>query len=104
MNLMPRKRSRMSRMAWSLFRHPLRTREFPAKNERLITADELLRFGIRGSRVRAAGIETARHGVCLGKLSSCQTIQHGANQLTPSRGSALPMAPAPRDRTAEVGR
>jgi hypothetical protein len=45
MNLKPRKRSRMSRMAWSLFRHPLKTREFPAKNERLITADELIRFG-----------------------------------------------------------
>jgi hypothetical protein len=33
-------------MAWSLFRHPLRAREFSAKNERLITADELLRFGV----------------------------------------------------------
>jgi hypothetical protein len=33
-------------MAWSLFRHPGKTREFPEKNERLITADELLRFGI----------------------------------------------------------
>lgn len=40
-----RTRSRVSRMAWSLLRHPLRTREFPAKQERLITADELLRFG-----------------------------------------------------------
>lgn len=46
MNLKPRSRSRMTRMAWSLLRHPLRTREFSAKNERLITADELLRFGI----------------------------------------------------------
>jgi hypothetical protein len=46
MYLNPRARSRMSRMAWSLFRHPLKTREFPAKQERLITADELLRFGI----------------------------------------------------------
>jgi hypothetical protein len=46
MYLNPRSRSRMGRMAWSLFRHPLRTREFPAKQERLITADELLRFGV----------------------------------------------------------
>jgi hypothetical protein len=29
-----------------LFRHPLKRREFPAKAERLITADELLRFGV----------------------------------------------------------
>lgn len=46
MNLSPRTRSRVGRMAWSLLRHPLKTREFPAKNERLITADELLRFGV----------------------------------------------------------
>jgi hypothetical protein len=29
-----------------LFRHPVRSREFPAKNERLVTADEMLRFGV----------------------------------------------------------
>lgn len=39
-------RSRVSRITWSLFRHPLKCREFPAKHERLITADELLRYGI----------------------------------------------------------
>jgi hypothetical protein len=32
--------SRARRIAWSL-RHPLRSRQFPARNERLITADEL---------------------------------------------------------------
>nr|CRL78425.1 hypothetical protein CPGR_02260 [Mycolicibacter nonchromogenicus] len=37
-------RYRMGRMAWSLLRHPRRSREFPAKHERLITADELMRF------------------------------------------------------------
>jgi hypothetical protein len=42
----PLSRSRMSRIAWSLFRHPLKSREFPAKNERLITIDELLRYGV----------------------------------------------------------
>ena len=42
----PLSRSRVSRIAWSLFRHPVKSREFPAKNERLITADELLRYGI----------------------------------------------------------
>jgi hypothetical protein len=36
----------MSRIAWSLFRRPLKSREFPAKAERLITADELLRYGV----------------------------------------------------------
>ena len=44
--LNPLSRSRMSRIAWSLFRHPVRCREYPAKNERLVTADELLRFGV----------------------------------------------------------
>lgn len=43
--------SRAVRMAWSLLRHPVRSREFPARNERLITADELLRYGFRQSRV-----------------------------------------------------
>lgn len=37
-------RFRMARMAWSLLRYPRRSREFPAKHERLITADELLRY------------------------------------------------------------
>ncbi|GAT14254.1 putative uncharacterized protein [Mycolicibacterium thermoresistibile] len=41
----PLTRSRMGRIAWSLLRHPVKSREFPAKNERLITADELLRYG-----------------------------------------------------------
>lgn len=38
-------RSRVSRIAWSWFRHPVKSREFPAKHERLITAAEMLRFG-----------------------------------------------------------
>ena len=42
----PMSRSRVSRIAWSLFRHPVKCREFPAKDERLITADELLRYGV----------------------------------------------------------
>ena len=37
-------RTRSIRITWSLFRHPVKSREFPAKHERLITADELLRF------------------------------------------------------------
>lgn len=39
-------RYRMGRMAWSLLRYPRRSREFPANQERLVTADELLRFAI----------------------------------------------------------
>lgn len=39
-------RSRMGRIAWSWFRHPVKSREFPARHERLITAEELLRFGV----------------------------------------------------------
>ena len=46
MYISPLSRSRMSRMAWSLFRHPVKSREFPAKQERLITADELVRYGV----------------------------------------------------------
>ncbi|MDR3659439.1 MAG: hypothetical protein P4L86_03320 [Mycobacterium sp.] len=42
----PFSRSRMGRIAWSLFRHPVKSREFPAKNERLVTAAELGRFAI----------------------------------------------------------
>ncbi len=42
----PISRYRMGRIAWSLFRHPVKCREYPAKAERLITADELLRFGV----------------------------------------------------------
>jgi hypothetical protein len=43
--LNPISRSLMGRIAWSLFRHPVKSREFPAKHERLVTADELLRYG-----------------------------------------------------------
>ena len=46
MNTNPIVRSRMGRIAWSLFRHPVKSREFPARQERLITADELVRFGV----------------------------------------------------------
>jgi hypothetical protein len=42
----PISRYRVSRIAWSLFRHPVKSREFPEKAERLITADELLRYGV----------------------------------------------------------
>lgn len=38
-------RSRMGRMAWSLLRHPVKSREFPAKRERLVTPAELMRYG-----------------------------------------------------------
>jgi len=41
----PVPRSRMGRIAWSWFRHPVKSREFPAKHERLVTADDLLIFG-----------------------------------------------------------
>ncbi len=42
----PLSRSRMGRIAWSLFRHPVKSREFPAKNERLVTAADMVRFGV----------------------------------------------------------
>ena len=46
MYISPITRTRVGRIAWTLFRHPVKSREFPAKAERLITADELLRYGI----------------------------------------------------------
>jgi hypothetical protein len=45
MYMNPLSRSRMSRIAWSWLRHPVKCREFPAKAERLVTRDELLRYG-----------------------------------------------------------
>lgn len=39
-------RFRVGRIAWSMFRHPVKSREFPAKHERLVTADELMRYGV----------------------------------------------------------
>ena len=36
--------SRAGRMTWSLLRHPVKSREFPAKHERLVTSDELMRY------------------------------------------------------------
>jgi hypothetical protein len=39
-------RSRVGRIAWSLVRHPVKSREFPAKHERLITMDDLVRLGV----------------------------------------------------------
>lgn len=41
----PLLRSRVGRIAWSLLAHPIKSREFPAKHERLVTADELMRYG-----------------------------------------------------------
>lgn len=45
-HIKPVTRSRMGRIAWSWFRHPVKSREFPAKHERLITAEELMLFGV----------------------------------------------------------
>ncbi|MGV0635843.1 hypothetical protein ABQE69_03815 [Mycolicibacillus trivialis] len=39
-------RFRLARVTWSRLRHPVKSREFPAKHERLVTADDLLRFGV----------------------------------------------------------
>lgn len=46
MHIYPMPRSRVVRIAWSWFRHPVKRREFPANQERLVTAEELLRFGV----------------------------------------------------------
>jgi len=41
----PLLRTRVGRIAWSLLAHPVKSREFPAKHERLVTPDELIRYG-----------------------------------------------------------
>lgn len=41
----PLLRTRLGRIAWSLLAHPVKSREFPAKHERLVTPAELLRHG-----------------------------------------------------------
>jgi hypothetical protein len=41
----PMLRTRIGRIAWSLLAHPVKSREFPAKQERLVTPDELMRYG-----------------------------------------------------------
>ena len=41
----PFPRTRVGRIGWSLFRHPMRSHEFPAKHERLVTAEEMMLFG-----------------------------------------------------------
>jgi hypothetical protein len=46
MHINPLSRSRMGRIAWSLIRHPVKSRDFPAKHERLVTAAELVRYGV----------------------------------------------------------
>lgn len=37
---------RGGRAAWSFFRHPVKSREFPAEHERLVTAEDLMRYGL----------------------------------------------------------
>ena len=46
MHINPLSPSNMKRIAWSYLRHPVKCREWPAKHERLITMDELLRYGV----------------------------------------------------------
>ena len=41
----PITRFRVGRMAWSLLCHPVKSREFPANQERLVTRDELMQYG-----------------------------------------------------------
>ncbi|MCB1263196.1 MAG: hypothetical protein KDB56_01090 [Mycobacterium sp.] len=38
--------TRAGRFARSLLRHPVKSRDFPAEQERLVTADELMRYGL----------------------------------------------------------
>lgn len=45
MHMNPIVRSRVMRVAWTLLRHPVQNRQFPAEHERLVTPADLLRFG-----------------------------------------------------------
>ena len=48
MYLNPISRTRVRRIAWSFFRHPMKSREFPAKHERLVTPADLMHYGFSG--------------------------------------------------------
>lgn len=41
-------RTRVGRIAWSFLTHPVKSRGFPAEQERLVTADDLMRYGFTG--------------------------------------------------------
>ncbi|KJX75896.1 hypothetical protein MLPF_0072 [Mycobacterium lepromatosis] len=41
MHIKPVPRSRVVRITWSWLRHPVKSHGFPAKHERLVTAEEL---------------------------------------------------------------
>lgn len=41
----PLTRSRVGRIAWAYF-HPMKSREFPAEHERLVTRADLARYGV----------------------------------------------------------
>ena len=60
MHINPVSRSRMGRIAWSWFRHPMKSREFPAKHERLVTAEELMRFRSVATAARASTVAHQR--------------------------------------------
>lgn len=40
----PATKTWVGRIAWSMLRHPMKSHGFPARNERLITPEEVLRF------------------------------------------------------------
>lgn len=40
--------SRLGRVAMSYLAHPVKSREFPAEHERLVTPDELMVYGFSG--------------------------------------------------------
>ncbi len=42
----PQALSRAGRMAWSLLRRPAKRWDFPAEQERLVTADDMMRYGV----------------------------------------------------------
>ncbi|MEI6254040.1 MAG: hypothetical protein WCP30_14675 [Mycobacteriaceae bacterium] len=41
-------RTRLGRATWSLLARPVKSREFPAELERLVTATELMQYGFSG--------------------------------------------------------
>lgn len=42
----PQALSRAGRIAWSLLRRPAKSWDFPAEQERLVTADDMMRYGV----------------------------------------------------------
>ena len=79
----PITRFRVGRMAWSLLCHPVKSREFPANQERLVTRDEL----IAGLKAEFAAHDTHHNGC----LDAEQTGEINQSRVDADQSTATPI-------------